>query len=582
LDSEGERADADGDESGAAIYNAVSNLGSNRDSGALARPNTQRLYLEHDELVTMLRGTVYRRLVELHPKWATTKGWELTDDTDDEKPLFAAMRRLNVVQNFRRADTWGRALGESRILMVTSDPAELHEPLDPSKVTKLHRLEILDSREFSPLAYNTDPEVGTIGEPSLYNVHPRRVGVAVGVKVVHASRLLRFYGDDLPPSEIGFNSTGYSSWGADAIGQTIWDGIRNLSQTGAGGARLAQELSIAVFKVDHSSKSAGDDRTAFLAKIRALSFMKSISNAVWLKPNEGFERVAANPSGFKDLSQHAERELTLLMGAPMVLLYGETPSGLNTDGESWQRMWGADVASHQEDRYRDPLERLVEILYYSEHGRLPKTWDLQFNPLGELSAKELAEIRLIHSQADDIAILQGSLSVEDVRGRYSQPGGYQSELQPVEERPETEEPTAADPEDEEAARKMVEEALAGGKPALGGEPEGSVADPEEEKVSALALNGAQVQSAVGIVERVANKAIPRESGIAMLQVFYAMSAEQAESVMGEVGRSFEPASAPAPAPAPADGEQESGSDQPDEDPDDGAGEGPDEDGQDAA
>lgn len=446
-----------GSESGSAVQNFMSGLGGVRDSGAMARPNTVRDYLDIHELIALLRGTSYRRIVQMHPNWATTKGWELSDDTDDEKPLFKEMKRLDVVQSFRRADTWGRALGESRIWLITDDPAPQEEPLDPSKVTKLHRLEILDRREFTPTTYNTDASVDEIGKPEVYHVHPRRTGVSNRVLQVHSSRLLRFYGDDLPPSEIGFNFTGYSTWGADAIGQTLWDGIRNLAQTGSGGARLAQELSIAVFKLgSSSSKSAGDQRNDFIGKMRAMNMMKSIAHAIFLKVGEDYARVAANPAGFKDLSDHARMELGLLTGIPLTLLIGLAPSGMNTDGESWQKMWSTSVSSHQEERYRDPLETIIEILYYIEHGAPPDMWDLTFRPLGKLTDLELADIRLKHTQADSLAILDGVLTPEDARERYTQPGGFQIELQPLEEEPEIEGLPVPDPAIEEDVRKMIE------------------------------------------------------------------------------------------------------------------------------
>lgn len=57
-------------------------------------------------------------------------------------------------------------------------------------------------------------------------------------------------------------------------------------------------------------------------------------------------------------------------------------------------------------------------------------------------------------------------------------------------------------------------------------------------LEATALNGAQVASAVAIVQAVAEKRLPRDSGIAMLRVCFQMSAKDAEAVMGSVGRSF--------------------------------------------
>ncbi len=468
--------------SGAAIANALSGLGGARDSGAMARPNMDREYLSDEELITLLRGTVYRRIVSLLPRWSTVKGWYITDDSKEERPLAEAMRRLGVQSVVRRADTWGRAMGESRVLLVTDDPAPLDQPLDRSKVRKLHRLEVLDRREMTPIAYNADLRAGPLGEPLTFRVTPWRPGVALPNQVVHASRLLRFYGDELPPSQEGRASVGTWGWGADAIGQTLWDAIRHMSQTSAGGARLAQELSIAVFKLKAgAAKTSGDQRTEMIAKLQTLNMMKSIANAIFIAVDEAFERVAAAPAGFEALSSAAERQLALLTGIPNALLFGDAPSGLNTDGESWEKGWHSNCAAHAEERYRHPLEVIAEILYHSEQGGVPDEWALHFHPLGQLSEEAKSTIRESVTRADVLAIGEGILTREEARTRYTQPGGFALELQPLAELELAPTPKA-DPAAEAAARALAEELLAGKEREQPGEDEEETDEEPEEAV----------------------------------------------------------------------------------------------------
>jgi hypothetical protein len=455
------------DLSGAAIQNPLSGIGGYRDSGAQGRPNVQRDYLAEDELVALMRGGLYRRIVQLHPSWSTLRFAHITDSTDDERPLAKAMNDLGVRSVFRRADTWGRGLGECLVLMVTDDPDDLDQPLRPEKVRKVHRLEVFDRREFVPIRFNSDIFAGPIGDPTHYTITPQRnsfTDLSGGkrrwsLNSVHASRLLRFYGDDLPPSELAYSNS--YTWGADAIGQTLWDAVRNLSQTGQAGARVAQELSIAVFKVA-PPKGAGDQAAAWMDKMRLLNMMKSVAQAVMIAPGEEFQRIAANPTGYKDISEAGMKELALNAGAPLTLLFGEAPGGLNTDGTSWQSLWYQSVADWQQDRYIPPMRQLVEVLYYADGRKPPEEWEIEFDPLGDLTEKELADIRLVHTQADTAAIMDGVLTPDEIRvQRYAQPGGYQSSMQPVDDEPEqARTPTPDDPEAEAATRTMIEEALA--------------------------------------------------------------------------------------------------------------------------
>lgn len=61
-----------------------------------------------------------------------------------------------------------------------------------------------------------------------------------------------------------------------------------------------------------------------------------------------------------------------------------------------------------------------------------------------------------------------------------------------------------------------------------------------EEGGAMGLNGAQMQMALEIVDRVLTGKAPREVGIGQLVSFLSLAPEQAEQVMGEIGRSFVP------------------------------------------
>ena len=64
---------------------------------------------------------------------------------------------------------------------------------------------------------------------------------------------------------------------------------------------------------------------------------------------------------------------------------------------------------------------------------------------------------------------------------------------------------------------------------------------ETAAVQAVALNGAQVQAAQGIVREAAQGLLPRESAKAMLSLFFGLSEADAEKILGTVGKSFTPA-----------------------------------------
>jgi hypothetical protein len=62
----------------------------------------------------------------------------------------------------------------------------------------------------------------------------------------------------------------------------------------------------------------------------------------------------------------------------------------------------------------------------------------------------------------------------------------------------------------------------------------------EQPVADTALNGAQIASLIQIIGEVAAGRIPRETGVQIIAASFPTIAAQAESIMGEVGRSFVP------------------------------------------
>lgn len=546
-------------QSGAGILNALSGVGGVRDSGAAARPNTLRRYLTTDELVAMLRSTLYRRICMLLPYEGTRKGFTLNDDTDEATPLAAPLRDLKVLKRLRHAAFLARALGESRIWLLVDDGQPQDKPLRIDKVKKVIALHVLDVDEFSPATYQGNPlRDQELGWPRTYHVHPSRPGIITGGTLeVHHTRLLRFVGDELPPSRYGTGAGGGYSY-ADAIGQTIWDSLRNLSQTSAAGARLAQELSVFVLYMGDMAAKDSEKRSIFRAAIRTLMQVKSIANGLVLGPNDKAERLAANASGFKDLTEDGWQHLQAVTAIPAPLLRMSTPGGLNTDGQSWQTGWyGSSVPAWQEDNLRDPLEIIIPCIYMQENGSIPDTWSLSFNALQEPTPKERAEVYHLVMQADAQAIEMGLVTVDQVRRTRIIEGGGDVTfgMQPPTDEDEKELGFGREEmslEEAEASLAELSGLLEGG--ATGGAPADPGASPGGQQPAAEPteqerLNGAQLKSAQEILAAVVAQTLtPQAAALLLSEV---VGAEKAQAlVKAQRGAKEAPASAPGGVPSP--------------------------------
>lgn len=453
--------------SGAAIENPLSGLGGAQDSGAQSRPNLQRNYLTTEELIALMRGTIYRSAVEVVPLDAMRRGIVLTDATDDPSPLQSEIDELNMLAKVRQAATWGRALGEAYLWPVVEDGgAPLSEPLVMERVTRIYGLQVLDTRDLTPATYQANLRTATqIGLPATYYLHIRRptVMVPTGTRI-HHTRLLRFWGDELPPSEVGSGQNRGLS--ADAVGQTIWDGLRNLAQTGAAGARLAEELSVAVFYLDNlDAKDAGRGRDLFRTAWTRIMQVKSMANGILLGTKDKAERLPAHAAGFDTLSEGAWNMFQALSRVPAARIRGSSPGGLNTDGDSWQQSYYSDVDAWAKERILPALRWLIRLLYQATHGGPPASWNVEFGPFYHLSPKERAELRLTTAQSDQLALDAGLVTREQVRRSRYGAGGFQLDLQAPTPEDQRELDLAPDDTDPAAAEAVLADLVGAGDPA---------------------------------------------------------------------------------------------------------------------
>lgn len=422
--------------SSAGLVNNLSGLGAARDSGQAARPNVQRLLLTDPELEALHRDTVYGRLCELMPDYATQQGISVSDGTPLHDPLSARIEELELLPRLARADALARAYGRAALWPVVNDSApDLLAPLDPAAVAEVHAVHVLSYRDFSVVEWDRDVRSKRMGRPLIYQVSPPQVGRSYRV---HASHLAVLLGDPLTPG------MSYDHREGAPLAWRWWDAIRDQASTSAAAARAAQELSVGVFKIGSArDKMTGDQGAAFALRMQLLSLYKSVAQAIVLTgPDEEYRRESIPAQGFDSLSATARQILSLVTGYPEQLLYGTAPAGLNTDGDSWWRNWTNTVNAYQIRRYTSPVRWFCRLLY-AEAGGEPDGWKVEFNPLGALDSKSRAEIRSLTTTADASEIQMGVLLPAEVRTRYAS-GRYDFELQPLDTEPTEAEASAAD------------------------------------------------------------------------------------------------------------------------------------------
>ena len=457
------------------IANSFTGLGGDYDRGAQGRPNTQYSELTFDELTSLWRFNGYaKRIVSLIPDDSTRKGWTVNVEGIDVEDINKETERLCVVGKVNTWLKWAHLYGGSVILIVTDEDEiagsngaphlQLREPLDLSRVKRVTNLVVLDRREATPLTYNGDVTSEGFREPLTWWVSPSSAGGLEGFgggREIHATRLVYMYGSRLSPTQRTRSLDGMD----DSILQSMYEQVRNRTTIDQALAILAGEIRVNVLKMRGlADLSASDQAAVAEERFRLMAQGVSMLNLFLLSDGEEFEQKSASVAGVADLVAPANQSLSAVTGMPAALLFGDAPSGLNTDGESAERKWSKVIGAVQKMKIKDPLSYLYRVIasqseVFAQGEILGEDLAIKFLPLDELTEGEEAAIRKTYAEIDEKYIDTGVYTASDVADSRFSEEGWTADIKPVAvPDPAAEEILALADAEEEIARLKTAEA----------------------------------------------------------------------------------------------------------------------------
>lgn len=429
------------------VSNTLTGIGTVNDKGAAGRPDVQQSELTFDELTALWRFNGYaKKIVSQVPNDATRKGWNVTCEGLDPEEIEKETKRLSVVGRVAQWMTWAHLYGGSVMLIVTEEDEPpvtgrarhslLAEPLDLSRVKRIKNLIILDKREATPLTYDGQIESDTFRQPLTWWISPASPGGIDGFgggREVHSSRLIYMYGSRLSPTQRLRTLDGMD----DSILQGVWDQVRNRTGVDQALAILAGEIRVNVLKMRGlADLSASDQAEVAEERFRLIARGTSMLNLILLSDDETYEQKSGSVAGVGDLVAPANQSLCAVSGMPASLLFGDAPSGLNTDGASAEKTWSKVIAAVQRMKINDPLEKLYRVICSQSEvftGGVVGEGELMitYRPLDEPTEAETAATRKTYSEIDESYIDSGVYTAADVAESRFGESGWSPEIAPV-------------------------------------------------------------------------------------------------------------------------------------------------------
>ena len=409
-------------------------------------------FLGYTYLAELSQRVEYRNLVDILSTEMTRK-WIKFSSVSEDKNKDDKIKELNdAVDAFKLRAVACLALqtdnyfGRSHVYVdtgATDEPEELLMPIgtgrDKMSQRKVRRGSLKAFRPVEPVW--TYPAEYNSNDPLKPNWYNPQSWFVMG-KQLHRTRLLKLVQrpvpDILKPSY---------SFGGMSVTQLVKPYVDNWLRTRQSVSDMIHTYSTSGIKTDLSTSVQGDgnqlfDRVALLNNLRDNSGFMLLN-----KDTEEYFNVAV-PLGTLDALQSQSQEQMCSAGrVPVVKLLGIQPDGMNASSQGEIDTFEASIHAAQEQHLRPLLTPMIDFVQLHLWGEVDQDIIFGFEPLKEMTSKELAEIEKLKAEVDDLHINASVISAEEVRRRIAaDPNSGYSGLDP-DEMPEVEDEPGGGEED---------------------------------------------------------------------------------------------------------------------------------------
>lgn len=324
----------------------------------------------------------------------TREGISLGSDLDPEivdKMYTAFNKKFYIWDKLTEAIGWGRLYGGGGAIILI-DGQDMSKPLRIDTVAPGQFCGLLpvDRWMVDPSLFDlvTDIRSQDLGLPKYYNViHD---APAAPRQRVHHSRFIRFEGDDLPY----YQRLSENLWGLSVL-EPVFDRIMAFDSATTGTAQLVYRAHLRTYGIKGLRQiiaKGGAVLDAVYEQIDMMRKWQSNEGITLMDAEDKFESTQYNFGGLDSVLIQMGQQISGALQIPLVRLFGQSPAGLNSTGESDLRMYYDGVRTQQERRLRSPLEKLVRIIAKSEAVVLPNNFNFEFVPLWQLTTEQKASV----------------------------------------------------------------------------------------------------------------------------------------------------------------------------------------------
>lgn len=387
--------------------NLLTGLGTVADKSKHTRARNSAIITDQELEAIYADDGLGARIVDLLPEDMLKKGWHYEFENEKEDLENISQKYDDILESIHFHDKlaeafkWARLYGGAIIVIGAFDGQDLSQPLNIRRIKSLENLKVIPrpNIEFGTMQFQTDPKKPRFGEVEYYPIS-FRVGENYQIAKVHYSRVIEVHGIKLPYTGKSVIPSEYRYWGIPIL-QRVKDNLANLGSSFGGISSLMQELCVGKYKFKDLAEilSAPDGEKLIQNRVAIMDLMKSTFHSVLMDGDDEFIRDTISFSGVSEVLYQFMMLISSNTGYPMTRLFGISPGGLNSTGDSDTYTYYDMVESKQNLELKPILKRIIEIISVWQKLEMPK---ICINPIEQMTEKEQAELDSMKANTEKI------------------------------------------------------------------------------------------------------------------------------------------------------------------------------------
>jgi hypothetical protein len=305
---------------------------------------------------------------------------------------------------------WGRLYGGC-IAVALIDGQDMRTPLriDTVGPRQYKGLLALDRWMVEPTLEDLVTDFGpNLGMPKYYRVNQAAPALR-GAAVHHSRVMVRHVGVSLPYQQRLMENL----WGLSVI-ERLYDRMIAFDSASTGAAQLVYKSylrTLSVAGLRDIVAAGGAPLTGLTSYVDMMRRFQGIEGITVIDAEDKFEVQTSQAfSGLSDALVQFGQQLSGALQIPLVRLFGQSPAGLNSTGESDLRMYYDHINQLQMSDLHEGVTTIYKLIARSEGFELPQNFQLGFKSLWQLKDEEKANIAKTNADTVNAVLEAGVIS----------------------------------------------------------------------------------------------------------------------------------------------------------------------------